>query len=152
MRRIAATAALVLVVGFSMGARADIWKWVDAQGHLHYSDLPVPGAVLIKSSSDHSPSDDSDSDDQQALAARNRQITAELNQEAAARTVQKDEAGIRAKLCKQAQSHYDKVIHARRIYTTGPNGERHYLTDAEAQKARVQAELDVHKYCDSDSE
>ncbi|MCC6171981.1 MAG: DUF4124 domain-containing protein, partial [Gammaproteobacteria bacterium] len=28
-------------------AQADVWRWKDAQGKWHYSDVPVEGAQLI---------------------------------------------------------------------------------------------------------
>lgn len=37
--------APVLLLGFALTAgAADIWKWTDANGVVHYSDNPVPGA------------------------------------------------------------------------------------------------------------
>ncbi len=153
MRRYSAITAFVLVVGLVAAAHADdIWKWVDAQGEVHYSDRPVPGAVLIKGH-DHAADDTSDqsSGDQKQLEASNKQTDNELKQEQAQRKVQQDEASVRADQCKEAQDRYDKIIRARRVYTTDQNGNRQYLSDDEAQKERVQAELDVQNLCGSDS-
>ena len=139
----------VLAVGLAAsGARAeDIWKWVDAQGQVQYSDHWTPGAVLFRS--DHprgttaAPSDD----DQAQLNATNRRIDEDLSREAAQRAVQKDEATTRAAQCKQAKDHYQKVIDARRIYREDKNGERSTLSDDEADKARVQARMDMQSAC-----
>jgi Domain of unknown function (DUF4124) len=151
MRRYSAITAVVLAVGLAAGVRADdIWKWVDAQGIVHYSDRPVPGAVLVKGRD--SASDDSSSapgGDQKSLDTSSKQITDQLNKEEAARKVQQDEAAERAAQCKEAQDQYDKVIRARRIYTTDQSGNRTYLSDDEAEKQRVQAQLDVENYCGS---
>ena len=142
----------VLAAGFAAsGARAeDIWKWVDPQGHVQYSDHWTPGAVLIKG--EH-PRDDAGppSDDQAQLNATNRRIDEDLNREAAQRAVEKDQAAAREAQCKQAKDRYQKVIEARRIYRQDKNGERTMLTDDEADKARVQARLDVQSACGSNA-
>lgn len=40
--------APVLLLGFAFTAgAAEIWRWTDANGVVHYSDNPVPGAVRI---------------------------------------------------------------------------------------------------------
>lgn len=140
-------AASALVSGLAAHvAGADIWKWVDADGHAQYSDRWTPGAVLIKG--EHArDTDTSSSDDQAKLDASNRRITEELNKEEAQRAVDKDQAAARAAQCNQAKEHYQQVIQARRIYREDKDGERQYLTDEEADKARVQARLDMQNAC-----
>ncbi|HUN27759.1 MAG TPA: DUF4124 domain-containing protein [Steroidobacteraceae bacterium] len=143
-------AATVSLVG--AGARADIWKWVDAQGHVQYSDRWTPGAVLIKSEHGALTDDSSSSADaQKSLESTSQQVSAKLNKEAAQRAVQKDEATAQASQCKDAKSHYDQLIEARRIYKTDSSGNRQYLSDDEADQERVQARMDMDKACGSDS-
>ena len=132
------------------GARAeDIWKWVDPQGHAQYSDHWTPGAVLIKGGQVRDNATAPPSDDQAQLNATNRRIDEDLSREAAQRAVQKDEATTRTAQCKQAKEHYQRVIDARRIYREDKNGERTVLSDDEADKARVQARMDVQSVCGS---
>ncbi|MGH8149470.1 MAG: DUF4124 domain-containing protein [Steroidobacteraceae bacterium] len=156
MRRhpaITATTAFVVLAGLAAGAHAEnIWKWVDAKGVPHYSDRPVPGAVLIKSVATGATDSSDASSDQQQLAASSQQTDQQLKSEQAARTVKQDEAAVRAQQCKAAQTRYQQVIHARRIYTTDANGNRQYLSDADAEKDRVQAEQDVQSLCGTDSD
>jgi hypothetical protein len=147
-------ASSVLAAGFfaASGAHADIWKWVDAQGRVQYSDRWTPGAVLIKGEHTHAadlsgPSDDSARPNASQPDATDQRITDRLNREEAQRAVKRDEEAARAKQCKEAQDHYQQVIHARRIYREEKNGERQYLSDADADKARVQARLDVQSAC-----
>lgn len=139
----------ILAGGFAAGGAhaEDIWKWVDPQGHVQYSDHWSPGAELIKSDRPHENTTTSPSDDQAQLDATNRRIDEDLSREAAQRAVEKDQASARAAQCKQAKDHYQKVIEARRIYREDKSGERTYLTDDEADKARVQARMDVQSAC-----
>lgn len=148
MRRYSTVIAFVLLAGLVTGAHAEnIWKWVDAQGVPHYSDRPVPGAVLIKSLDADTADSSAAADNSQQPSDASQQITAELNREQAERAVQKDEAAERAKQCAEAKARYAKMIVARRIYTVDAQGQRHYLSDADAEKDRVQAQLDVQNYC-----
>lgn len=154
MRRHAAIQLGLLASGIfaaglaASGARAeDIWKWVDSQGQVQYSDHWTPGAVLIKSDHPRGNETASTPDDQAQLNATNRRIDEDLSREAAQRAVQKDESATRATQCKQAKEHYQKVIDARRIYKEDKNGDRSMLTDDEADKARVQARMDMQSAC-----
>ena len=49
MFRILATA--VALIGVVAAAHADVYRWTDAQGEVHYSDKWVPGSTLIKGTS-----------------------------------------------------------------------------------------------------
>lgn len=142
-------AAGVLAAGLAAsGARAeDIWKWVDSQGHVQYSDRWTPGAVLIKGDHPRAADSSAPSDDQAQLDASNQRIKEDLSREAAQRAVEKDRATARAAQCKQAKDRYQKAIDARRMYREDKNGERTYLTDDEADKARLQARLDMQSAC-----
>jgi hypothetical protein len=149
MRRYSLLTAVALTATvFTAHVRADIWKWVDSDGHIHYSDRWSPGAVRIKA--DHP--DSSTSGDDKKLATTSQQISDQLHKEAIVRSVKQDEAAQREQECKDAQDRYAKAIHARRIYTTDDSGNRQYLSDDDAEQARIQAKADVDKYCGSDSQ
>ncbi|MGH8217109.1 MAG: hypothetical protein ACREUT_00860 [Steroidobacteraceae bacterium] len=139
----------ILSVGFAgSGAHAeDIWKGVDPQGHVQYSDHWTPGAVLIKTDHPRESDTTASSDDQSQLDATSKRIDEDLSRDAAQRAVRKDQAAARAEQCKQAKDRYQKAIEARRIYREDKNGDRTYLSDDEADKARVQARLDVESAC-----
>ncbi|HTW39137.1 MAG TPA: hypothetical protein VMD49_11265 [Steroidobacteraceae bacterium] len=147
-----AAALLLATTALATGARADIWKLVDADGHVQYSDRWTPGAVLIKG--EHPTSSSAASDAASDTKATDEQITAQLNREQAQRQVQRDEAAAHAEQCKQATDHYDQLIQARRIYTqsNGSNGDRQYLSDAQADQERVQAKMDMDNACGTASQ
>jgi len=67
----------------------------------------------------------------------------------ARQNLQKDLADKRSEQCKQAQETYQKSIEARLIYRTGKNGEREYLSDTEADQARLNARLSMDQACGS---
>jgi hypothetical protein len=146
---IAIFAALPLSVAF-----ADVYRSVDAQGHVLYSDTPTPGAELVRigNSSQRANSTASASSTPARTAAPpppkvNDPSKDQLSRQAAARTVQSDVAQTRADQCKKLTEAYQQAVAARRIYNADANGERIYLTDEQADAQRVNAKLAMDEAC-----
>lgn len=128
------TAVFVLL---PLAARADVYRWVDAGGEVHYSDRPREGAELVRMTSPRPPSP---ADEAPRRVASTPDATAAVDEQAsreAARAVAQDLAAKRAADCTDAKARYDKSLKARRIFRTLENGEREYLSDAEADQVRV---------------
>ncbi len=53
----------------------------------------------------------------------------------------------KAKNCEIARDRAQRYSEAHRLYKTGANGEREYLTDAEIDEARAQAAAAVDRWC-----
>lgn len=49
------TVLIVLLIGSTL-AGAEIYKWTDKEGNIHFSDTPVPGAILLDGSVEGQPS------------------------------------------------------------------------------------------------
>jgi uncharacterized protein DUF4124 len=160
MRHVAAI-ALIMSLPLS-AAMADVYRSVDAQGHVQYSDTPTPGAELIHvqgqnvtggttapSSTPATTPASTTPPPTQTLAKSNNQIQDQINHDAAQRAVQQDVAQTRADQCKKATDDYDQSIQARRIYRSGADGEREYLTDAEADQMRMNLRLAMQNACGS---
>jgi hypothetical protein len=142
MRRISiALAALAAVV---TAAHADVYKTVDAQGQVHYSDQWSPGAELIKGDRSRiAPAPPADT------PAPSNSNAAPDPTKAAAKQVQSDMEALRAEQCKQLKDQYDKVIHARRIYqpNTDSSAPKQYMSDAEADAERVKTRQAMDEAC-----
>lgn len=137
MFRILAIAGALL--GLASAAQADVWRWTDPNGTIHYSDSWVPGSTLVKTESRGSYS----SPGPAAASAPATNGAAKPVDPAQAqrdqRAVQADVAKAREDSCKKAKDAYDKAIASRRIYRKeGPNGERDYMSDADADAFRLQ--------------
>jgi Domain of unknown function (DUF4124) len=149
--RQAAAAALIMSLTIAV-AQADVYRSVDAQGQVHYSDTPTPGSVLVhvqhgggglapysapaapaKSSSTASAPPEQDP----------------LAKQAAQKAVQQDVEQTRADQCTKAKSDYEAAIAARRIYKNGADGERQYLSDEEAEQQRVNLHQAMQTACGS---
>jgi hypothetical protein len=157
MLRTLAISSLLFVGGISV-ANADVFRWVDDHGGVHYSDQWVPGSEVIKSTRPHPGSSSSDSPRPTPTTqqAANDHASGQINQKVAENAVKQDLAKVREQQCKEAKDRYDKAIQARRIYKS-PQGDkskdtdrpddRQYLSDEEADAYRVKARQDVQDLC-----
>ena len=62
-------------------------------------------------------------------------------------SVDSDVAATRDKQCTDAQDRYKKLIEGRRLYKTGDNGEREYLSSEQIDSERLTAKRDVDESC-----
>ncbi len=150
MRR---AAAIVILICLPLcAAFGDIYRSVDAQGHVQYSDMPSPGAVVVSTA--NTQTDTSNASDTSAASSNNAAgandadpIHQRLQQEAAARAVQQDTQQLQAQQCKQAQAAYEQSIEARKLYKVNPDGSREYLNDDQAEQERVNNRLAMQAAC-----
>ncbi|MFI4867837.1 MAG: DUF4124 domain-containing protein [Steroidobacterales bacterium] len=146
--------AIAILIGLPLSAaRADVFRSVDAQGHVQYSDTPTPGAQLVRITSQHVPIQPSaspaagSSPKASTVAQSGDQVHRQLEQEAAARAVQNDVAQTRADQCKRARDIYNQSVQARRLYKTAADGSREFLTDDEAVKQRLANKEEMDAAC-----
>jgi Domain of unknown function (DUF4124) len=155
MLRTLAISSFLLVGGVSIANAADVFRWVDDHGGVHYSDQWVPGSEVIKSSRPHPASTSSDAPHPQKVVSAPSSATSQSTQ-AAEKAVKQDMAKVREQQCKDAKERYDKAIVARRIYKsvegdkskdTDRPDDRQYLSDEEADAYRVKVRQDVQDLC-----
>lgn len=148
MFRILATATVLAALAAT--AEADVYRVVDAQGHVQYTDRWVPGSERVKVDKNH-PTPDAiaarHASEQSKLAASNTAIASKQADQKTAQAVQEDVAKTREEQCKQAKERYDKAILARRIFRTDKDGNKEYISDAEADAYRLQARQDRDGAC-----
>jgi hypothetical protein len=149
MKRLLLFAALLAWSGM---AGAAIYKWVDAQGKLQYGDRPpdgvhaevveLLGTHVARSAAAKAPGSTP------TLKTTNRD---QPNQDdaAAKNAVANDVAQTREKQCADAQDRYKKLIEGRRLFKTGADGERQYLTSEEIDSERLNAKREVDATCNS---
>lgn len=165
MRRAAAIAVLISLP--LIPALADVYRSVDPQGHVQYSDTPTPGAELIRLHNvppSSLPNQGASTSSVPATAANasagatpasiaasapksSDPAQAQLAQQAAKQALDKDLAVTRADQCKTATDNYNGAVQARRIYKTGQDGERQYLTDEEADQQRLGLRMAMDNAC-----
>lgn len=145
-------ASIATLLGTAGIARADgrvVYEWTDAHGEVHYTDQWVPGAKLVRV--EMAPGASAGSGAMQDIRSESDSASHEIKQQDEARAVQQDEANARAGRCTKDKAEYQKLIESRRIFTTDKSGERHYLSDSEADALRVKARATMDADCGTGS-
>ena len=150
MKRLLLFAALIAWSGL---ASAVVYKWTDAQGKLQYGDRPPDGvhAVVVELLGTH-PSNaraSSPTTAQSAPAPRTAAVNPSPKDADDKKVVDQDVAQTRDKQCTDAQDRYKKLIEGRRLYKTGPDGERKFMTSEEIDTERLNARRDIDLICNS---
>jgi hypothetical protein len=144
MKRLLLFAALIAWSGM---ASAVVYKWIDAQGKLQYGDRPPDGvhAEVVELLIPHPASARSASTTAPAKNAAQSPAKEAEDKKA----VEQDVAQTRDKQCADAQDRYKKLIEGRRLYKTGPDGERQFMNSEEIDTERLNAKRDVDTICNS---
>ena len=153
MKRVLLFAALIAWSGM---AGAIVYKWLDAQGKVQYGDRPPNGvhAEVVQGLTTHAGSSRAarPPEPEPAPAARSGQSPGpplKTDDAAAKKSVDNDVSQVREKQCVEARERYRKLIEGRRLFKTGDNGERQYLTSEEIDSQRLDAKRDIDATCDS---
>jgi len=149
--------ALVLAAGMACAwlaapATATVYKWSDAHGLIHYTDLPPPPdgkLISIDSTYDRAKAQSARPEPARPRAPPRVRTPSATEQAQLKQTVASDVANAQAGDCKQAQDRYQNYVRSRHLYKEGPNKERIYLTDAELETERVNAKREVDEACAS---
>jgi hypothetical protein len=145
MKRLLLFAALIAWSGL---AGAVVYKWVDAQGKVLYGDRPPDGvhAEVVELLGTHvaRTTTTKDSSSPRTGAKNDGQDDASTK-----KAVDNDVQQVRDQQCAAAQEQYKKLIEGRRIYKTGADGERQYLTSEEIDTQRADAKREVDATCNS---
>lgn len=159
MTRILST--LLLLVGLSLAAEADVWKWVDAQGKTHFVDTIKPiymwsdefGKVHYSDTPDHedavsvelvwhSSGSLADVDDG---GGESESGDGAYPGETAAQRAEREDA--EAYYCKRATEIYESYVNAPQLYRTSESGEREYLSKEEASATIAETKAKRDELC-----
>lgn len=151
---------LVLLTLASANVFADLKKWTDADGKVHYSDQPPPANVKAKTlrttpvsgslmsasgvaaaSAPAAPKTIAEAEMEYKKAQQAKKETAEK----AAQEQAKADA-IKAQ-CDAAQQNLQALESGMRLQVLNANGERAYMDDSQRQQNLAKAKQDVSTYC-----
>jgi hypothetical protein len=149
-------------------AHAEIYKWVDKDGTVRYTDTPPPagakplskiGKKVEKSAveqpavntnvapapTEQSPKVDKKEDTSpEALAKKKRELEEVAKKNKAELEAQ---AKKKAQNCATARTNYQTYSQGGRIYKTNEKGERIYVDESELAEGAAQAQRDMQEYC-----
>lgn len=148
-------ALLAVVTGGAAGG--EVYRWVDEDGTVHYSD-DHPGPDRTYEELEIAP--EPDPEEVQRALEREHRLSEELAHHADSRELQAQEAEQLARQrefqeiqrrenCKRAQQNLHTLLMKRPVYTIDENGERVYLDDARHRAAIQGMRRSVLNYCDS---
>jgi hypothetical protein len=143
--------ALLVLAGITPGASADVYKWVDASGQVHYSDTPPAGiryeVIRTPAAAPAPPPEPSAAPSPGTAPAATAPAQAEpKGADATAAATADDQA------CVDALYQVELLSQKRRAYRPGPGGTRTYIEDAArpAELERLQRQRDAN--CSDDPE
>ena len=143
-----ALSALALSSGM---ASADVYKYTDAKGVIHYTDKPetLPAQRLsVQSQRTDTVAVQARTEEelrraQQSADTQQKSSSERAEQKAADELTAKD----KAERCTKARERYDMYMNSQRLYKPGTDGERTYLNDAELDSARNAAKVSMDELC-----
>jgi hypothetical protein len=147
--RAIATITLLTLALTGSALAGEIYKWTDAEGNVHYGDVPV-SAQSERLSITSQPTNNAkvQATTQARVDARALQRQEEANQPAGPTKEElRAEADERATQCTAHRAQLQKFLTSRRIYREDEDGERVYMDEAEMQATRARAESQVEEYC-----
>jgi len=135
------------------GTIAEVYRWVDDQGEVHYSDVPptaqeygevaVDDAPAASTQEKHEQKERWQRIIQQQQESRERRMK-KAEEVRAAREAKKQEEAVRAERCRVARHNLTTLLQHRPVYHLNERGERVYVDDsrrmAEIQRARDEIE------------
>lgn len=132
-------------------AEAAPYKWLDADGRLHYSDTPPPtSAQMLPLEQRHSLTS---SRNQRGETLEERELArkrARLQQEAVTQEarVAEENAAIKRDNCTKARTVLAQLERGGRLVSTDENGERIYLDEEMVEQRRREAEQMIRDNCE----
>lgn len=148
-----------LLLGFSVAANADVWRWIDRDGKTHFVDTNTPIYVWTDESGEHHYSDMPDHEDAVAveLVWHAKGTLADLadsieeTDEGAYPGETEEERYARKQAeeyyCKRATEIYESYANAPQLYRTNDQGEREYLSKAEKAKTLAETKAKRDALC-----
>jgi Domain of unknown function (DUF4124) len=144
------TAVLAISVLSWISAQADqVYRWVDAQGNVHYSQTPPPSASTKARLVDVEPApvDATSVKQQQQLVKSMDAANAEQQKAAAAAQQQAQEKVRKQQACEAARKQLQEYMQAHKVITNGNSANPTYYTGEDLVKFRQQAQQQVDKVC-----
>jgi hypothetical protein len=128
---------------------AEVYKWVDEQGRVHFSDRPDEAASTEITIKEQQPPQSSEGqDDRKSRMQRMLDVYAEERAEKKeAQQKQQAEEKKRKQYCIRAKDRYNTHLRARGIYDLGDDGERRYLSEEERASHIKQLKSEIARWC-----
>lgn len=133
----------LLLIAAASPAHAQVYRWVDAEGRVHYTDKPPPGQRVDETGIRSEPTDLEATLRDQVERERRLELAGELRADAAEDAAAAAEYRERlARSCGQARDRVATIERARRLSRDGQT-----YSDAERAAALAEARRQVQEWC-----
>lgn len=140
---------LGLVACASSAAQAELYKWTDGQGKIHYSDQP-PSAQTKSIGRSAAGQSDITSEAQKTLNEKDQayQKRKKDAEEARAKAdAEAEQARVRRENCDKARKNLGVLQSTPRVYTNNSAGQRVYMDDTARARALASSQKAVEENC-----
>lgn len=139
---------VLLILSLSMtDSIAEIYKWTDEQGNVHYGDKPNEKADEVQVDISKKGHISTDSDRQ----LKRKKLIDAFNQDREYENKQKAEAQKKSKkikkTCARAKDQLKNYVRARALYDLDEEGNRVIISDEERNKSTQKLKNNIEKYC-----
>lgn len=148
--RLPITIACAALMVSGLAVAAEIYKWTDEDGNVHYEDRPV-GETDMEHLDIRSRNTDNtvvqarlDADSKARAAAR--QVASEAPPEMTKEEIRAEQQA-RQEKCMQYRAQLESFLRSQRLYKEDDAGEREYLSEEEIMAARSRVEDQIQEYC-----
>lgn len=138
----------ILLLALPALSHAQLYRWVDAQGQVHYSDSPPPpGAKDTRTVEKPAPSAGQPGKSWQEKDMEFRQRRAAEADAESKKAKEAEEARQKQANCEAARKNLQILESGQRVVTTNAQGEREFIDDTARQKAINDARKAVETWC-----
>ena len=130
----------------SFFSQAEVYKWVDENGQVHYGDKPRDTAEEVQMDKHGSPSASDETRFERQQKVLNA-FTQERQDKAAAREKAESEQAKIDKQCADARARLEKYKNSRYLYRKAENNDRDILSDEERQQAMKKMQAAIRQRC-----
>ncbi len=141
-------AAAMLLIATS--AQAQLYRWVDESGKVHYTDTPPPPKTKSSKTLAIPNQPAAEPPAGKSVAEQERDYRKRMSEAAEAEAKKKTEeeqAKVRAANCQAARNNLKALEETGRVFTYDAKGERVYMDDAQRQKAMDDARKAIAEWC-----
>ena len=126
-------------------ASAEIYRWTDAQGRVHFSEKPSgSGAEQVEVKPQVVERDEATREREQRTQ---QYFDARREEKALADTRASEARAERSKECRELRSNLAQIQRGGRYFVTGKDGERSYIDEAEVEAARSRLSSRIAERC-----
>lgn len=125
-------------------ASAQIYRWTDANGQVHFSQHAPASAEPIEVRPQVV---ERDSQTREREAHSQRISSAREDEQRQAQEQAQTQQATRNRQCQEAYAHRDRLARGGKFYRESPQGERHFYQDTEVDAARQQLDAFIARQC-----